>query len=128
LQSVEWCAKESKEPAEGLRVLQETYRDKFRSARSSALLQTLIDKLFDTPATTIGDAAALLHVSQATASANIKKLEAAGVLREITGNRKSRLYLADEILAFSSAASRTTPPSAEGVTRTVPPEFPKKLT
>ena len=72
----------------------------FQSARSSALLIKLIDSLFARPATTIGEATRLLGVTPASASANITKLVKAGILREITGRTRDRVYVARRILAL----------------------------
>jgi Fic family protein len=120
LQAVAVCANESREQAEGLINLLERYLARFRSARSSALLQTLIEELFRLPSMSIGDAVTLLKVSPATASANLKKLAAAGIVREITGRRKGQRYIADEIVSFSKdvATAAPTPPEEQQVTRT----------
>jgi Fic family protein len=119
LRAVRACADESREQAQGLLDLRDKYLERFRSARSSALLQTLIDQLFRHPSVTIGEAARRLDVSQATASANIKKLVQAGMLREITGRRKGQFFVADEILSFSHDVEVVpTPAEEEEFTRT----------
>ena len=73
-----------------------------QSARSSALLLKLVDALFERPAITIGAAATLLGVTPASASANIAKLEDAGILEEITGRTRDRVYVARGILNIVS--------------------------
>ncbi|MEO7520679.1 MAG: Fic family protein, partial [Gemmatimonas sp.] len=82
-----------------------------QSARSSALLMELVDSLFERPATTIGAATALLGVTAASASANISKLVQAGILKEITGRTRDRIYIAHRILDVmsdrSASAART---------------------
>jgi Fic family protein len=119
LRAVRTCADESRVQADGLLELRDKYLDRFRSARSSALLQKLIDHLFRQPSVTIGEAAELLSVSQATASSNIKKLVQAGMLREITGRRKGQFFVADEIVSFSSdVAALPTRAEDEQFTRT----------
>lgn len=75
---------------------------KFQSARSSALLLKLVDSLFALPAITIATATKELGVSPASASALIRKLEEAGVLREITGRTRDRIYVARPILQVVS--------------------------
>lgn len=120
LQAVAACANESREQADGLIGLLDRYLAQFRSARSSALLQTLIEQLFRSPSMSIGDAVTLLKVSPATASANLKKLAAAGIVREITGRRKGQRYIADEIVSFSEDVAATpTRREDQQLTRTV---------
>lgn len=101
LKGVAECAKDSREQAEGLIALRDNYLGRFRAARSSGLLQTLIEDLFKQPSMRIGDAVDLLGVSHAAASYNLKKLEAAGIVREITGRRRNQIYYAAEIVRFS---------------------------
>lgn len=84
----------------GLDTLRMEMHHKFQSARSSALLIKLVDSLFARPATTIGEATKLLGVTPASASANITKLVKAGILREITGRTRDRVYVARRILAL----------------------------
>ena len=56
-----------------------------RSARSSGLLGTLIDDLFRLPSITIGRTTELLGVTPASASSNLRKLQALGIVAEVTG-------------------------------------------
>ena len=57
----------------------------------------LIDALFATPAVTAPYVAKLLEVTQASARGVITNLESAGILREATGQRRNRVYLAQKI-------------------------------
>jgi len=76
-----------------------------QDARSSSLLIKLVDSLFERPATSIGAASELLGVTAASASANITKLAAAGILKEITGRTRDRVYVAPRILDIVSDRS-----------------------
>ena len=76
--------------------------ERFTSARSSALLLKLVDSLFMRPATTIIEVANLLGITHASAAANIVKLVDAGMLREITGRTRDRIYEARSILDLMS--------------------------
>lgn len=76
-----------------------------QDTRSSSLLIKLVDSLFERPATSIGAASELLGVTAATASANIAKLAAAGMLKEITGRTRDRVYVAPRILDIVSDRS-----------------------
>jgi len=112
LQGVKECSEESIDQAEGLLQLRERYRGQFQSARSSALLQKLIDGLFQSPSLTIGHAAKLLEVTHAAAAYNVRKLMDAGILREVTGRKRDQIFVAPEIIAFmrdAEAEARRTP-------------------
>jgi Fic family protein len=100
LQGVVDSSHEAIGQAEGLLTLRERYRQQFQSARSSGLLQKLIDELFLAPSITIGRAMKLLQVTPAAASSNLRKLVGAGILREATGRRRDQVFIAPEIVAF----------------------------
>lgn len=100
LQGVVECAQESTQRVAGLLALRDDYHGQFHSARSSALLLKLIDELFGQPSMTIVGAAKVLEVTPASASANIQKLEKAGILKEVTGRKRDRMYIAPGILSF----------------------------
>ncbi len=100
LEAVIHGAEEASGQVEGLMALRSAWQERFQSARSSALLLKLLDHLFQRPAVTIGRVAKLLRVTPAAASANIKKLVEAGVLREITGRTRNQVFLAQDILDF----------------------------
>jgi Fic family protein len=96
------CVIESADDAIGLITALDRLRAEFyarmQAARSSVLLIKFVDALFARPATTIADARKLLGVTPATASASIRKLEDAGILREITGRTRDRVYVSPPIL------------------------------
>ncbi len=98
LEAVRVSATEGLERVEALLALREGYLQRFQSARSSALLQKLVDSLFTSPVTTIGQARELLGVTAASASANIRKLVEAGILQEATGKARNQVFVADAIL------------------------------
>lgn len=121
LQGFVESAQESTERVAGLLALRDEYHGQFHSARSSALLLKLIDLLFGQPSMTISRAAELLEVTKASASANIQKLEEAGILKEVTGRTRDRMYIAPAILSFvdddeqPTEAARRTSGGTEGV-------------
>jgi Fic family protein len=78
--------------------LREDYRRALHSTRSSALPLQLVDELFSTPALTVAQAARLLNITVTAAQNNIDKLVNAGVLREVTGQKRNRIYIADSIM------------------------------
>ena len=62
-----------------------------------------MDELFIHQAITTTRAAKLLGVTYVSAQASIDKLVAAGILREVTGRPRNRLYLADGIISAVKA-------------------------
>lgn len=103
LLGVRVSAEQAIKRAEGLIALRIKYQRRFQEARSSALLQKLIDRLFRVPSITIGTAASHLGVTAASASSNIQKLVQAGILEEITGGTWRQIFLAREIMDFMEA-------------------------
>ena len=86
------------ERATKLRALRDDYRARMATPRASALLPTLVDSLFASPATTIAQARSLLGVTHRAATMNVEKLVSSGILTEVAGRGRSRLFLATEIL------------------------------
>ena len=83
---------------ERLKTLQADYHRRLQKARVSAILLRLVDELFVTPAITVSRAADVLDVGYTSAQKNVGKLVAVGVLREISGRHRNRLYLAAEVV------------------------------
>lgn len=99
LSAVEAQAQDAVARAQRLQELRDDYRARVATARSSALLGRLVDALFDTPAITIPRAQRLLGVTHRAASANIDKLVNVGILDELPGRRRNRLFLAGDVLS-----------------------------
>lgn len=78
--------------------LRERYRKQFQSQRTAARLLQVIDTLFVRPVTTINYVAEALEVSHQSATRYVNTLEERGILREITGQARNRVYQADAIL------------------------------
>ncbi|MEX1156881.1 MAG: Fic family protein [Chloroflexota bacterium] len=78
--------------------LRDQYSAKLMTARGSAMPIKLLDELFSAVAITIPRAAEVLGVTRPAATKTIAKLEAAGIVREITGRQRYRLYVAEEIV------------------------------
>jgi Fic family protein len=115
LRGVLESAHEAVEQAEGLLALRDRYHALFQQARSSGLLQRLVDELFQSPAITIGRATEVLKVTPAAAAYNLRKLQAAGIVVEQTGRRRDQIFVAPEILVFMSDVP-TRPAGAVGAT------------
>ena len=78
--------------------LRREFGDRVHQARRSVLLHKLIDHLFAYPAITVRETARLLSVTPRSADGNIQRLVDAGILREITGRGRNRVYVAEEII------------------------------
>jgi len=102
LEAVDVSALESIKRAEALLELREGYRKRLQSLRSSANLLGLVDALFARPSVSLTLAAVLLGgVTPAAASANVRKLVEAGILREVTGRKRDQRFVASEIIAVA---------------------------
>jgi Fic family protein len=84
------------------------YRRRLQAVSSSAATLQLIDRLFETPAMTMTQAAERLQVSFPAAKASIEKLEQMGILSEMTGKLKNRVYLAAEIVRILESPKQET--------------------
>jgi Fic family protein len=98
LRGVSEQALDAIERARRLIELRQRFHHEFQEARSSALLLKLIDELFSTPMITVPRAALMLNVTYRAAQANVERLVAGGILREVTGQRRNRVYVAKRIL------------------------------
>jgi Fic family protein len=78
--------------------LWQEYHQRFSTARSSALLLRLVDDLFESPVLTVPRAAKRLGITQRAANLNIQKLVNAGILEEVTGRMRYRLFVAQAII------------------------------
>jgi Fic family protein len=79
--------------------LRSSYREMFAKDRSRETLETLVDYLIGSPITSITQAQESLNIGSFNMiQRNIEKLEALGIVREVTGNKRNRIYHAEEIL------------------------------
>jgi Fic family protein len=100
-----------------LDAMRDDYRARLSSARTSALLMKLIDELFAEPALTAREASELLKINPASAQRLIDRLVAAGVLREVTGQKRNRVYIAQQIVdIFSTTESEAHARNASRIT------------
>jgi Fic family protein len=98
LKAVEEQAADAVARAHRLQKLHDDFRSHVATARSSGLLTVLVDALFEMPAVTISRTARLLGLTHRSASQNIDKLVAAGILTELESRRRTKLFLATEVL------------------------------
>lgn len=83
--------------------LRQRYREKLQAARASALLLQLVDELCTVPAIDIANAAKKLNVTPRSAQLNVDKLIHAGILKEVTGRQRNRVFVAQEIIDIVEA-------------------------
>ena len=74
------------------------YRDRLRAEAQDINESRTIDMLFRNPYVCSGDLVSKLGVSLPTANKVLRRLESGGILREATGRKRNRLYLADGIM------------------------------
>jgi Fic family protein len=84
--------------ADQLQALREAYREPFQTTRAAARLLQVVDLLFARPIVSISQVAEALDVSHQSATRYVETLEAEGVLREITGRARNRVYQANAVL------------------------------
>lgn len=78
--------------------LREQYRGKLQTARAMARLLQVVDLLFAQPVLTVRQVQATLEVDFPAAQRYVQQLAHAGLLREVTGKARNRVYRADEVL------------------------------
>ncbi|MBX3002718.1 MAG: Fic family protein [Anaerolineales bacterium] len=82
-----------------LQDLRTTYSKRFANERSRVKLQQMLDYLIGTPITSITQAQGATDLgSFTTVQRYIEKLEVLGIVQEVTGQGRNRIYRADEIL------------------------------
>jgi Fic family protein len=93
---------------ERIESLREKYHERVRAARASALLPKLIDDLFVEPSTTVGSVAETMDIQFSSARKLLDKLLAAGIVREVTGQARNRVFLAQGIVdVFATSDTRS---------------------
>lgn len=78
--------------------LREAYGERFRREGGGANLLAAVEHLFARPVTDIREIEGVLNVSFEAARRLVNRLEGEGVLEEITGRRRNRVYAAHEIV------------------------------
>jgi Fic family protein len=78
--------------------LRETYRERFQREGARASLLATVDHLFTRPVTDINETAQALGFTFEAARRLVRSLEGEGILEEITGRRRNRVYAATEVM------------------------------
>lgn len=82
-----------------LQDLRERYRLRFQKGRATARLLQVVDLLFSRPVVTVRQVEAALQIDFPVAQRYVNQLVKDGLLREITGRARNRIFRADEIIA-----------------------------
>jgi len=98
LEGVETQARDAIRRSSGIQELRRAYRARFQSMQASARILQVVDLLFASPVITVNRVKESLDVSFPSANRYIKQLADEGIVHEITGRTRNRLYRADEIL------------------------------
>ncbi len=81
-----------------LQELRERYRERVQATRAAARLLQAVDLLFMHPLITVSQVQTGLKIQFPVAQRYVDQLVTAGILREVTGRARNRVYRADEIL------------------------------
>lgn len=92
-------AEDASQRIANLQELRAQYQKKFATERTRENLSHLVDYLISAPITSISQAQEALDMgSFTTIQRYIEKLESLGIVREVTGKGRNRIYQADQIL------------------------------
>jgi Fic family protein len=100
-------ARDARERAKALLDLWQSYRRRIQASGHSSRTLTLVDWLFDRPTLTVTRAAQGLEVTPRAAGNLVEKLVQAGILTEITGRPRYRMFVANEILELTERRTAT---------------------
>ena len=78
--------------------LREKYREQMSASRVAATTLLVVDTLFSTPVFSPVGVREQLAISPTTIQSAIERLENEGIVQEISGNKRNRIYAAAEIL------------------------------
>jgi Fic family protein len=74
------------------------YRARLQKVSQSSNLLQLVDMLFDRPAVSVPQVREQIGITNTAAQQNVERLVAEGILTEVTGRKRNRIYLAARIL------------------------------
>ena len=98
LRGVESEAKDAAHRARSLLDQRESYRQRYQQEGASPNLLSAIDQLFAQPVVTVNQLAKNVGLSYRGSANLIERLERDGLLEEVTGQKRNRVYVAKEIL------------------------------
>ena len=84
--------------ANQLQQLAAEYRDLLHKKRASSTALKLVEVLFKNPVVSPTSTKSVLNLTYVSVQKNIEKLVEAGILREVTGRKRDRIYVAQQII------------------------------
>jgi len=105
LRAIELQAQDSFQRIKDLNLLREDLRERYQDKTGRTL--QVVDHLFDRPSLTVKSTANLLGVTLPTASRIIDQLVTDGLLEEITGRKRDRIFIASDIVQVMFARRPT---------------------
>jgi Fic family protein len=100
LRGVTEQAQDAIQRAKQLQDLRANWPQSVLTPRASGIMLKLIDRLFETPILSAVDIQTHFKVSHQTAMSSIKRLAQLGILKEITGKHRNRMYIAEKIMTI----------------------------
>jgi Fic family protein len=107
IEGVDSQARDAVRRSHRLQDLRREYRTRFQTTQSSARLLQVVDLLFGSPILTVTRVKEAIGVSFPSANRYIGQLEEAGIVHEITGQARNRLYRAGEIIRAIEGSMET---------------------
>lgn len=86
-----------------LQDLRDVYRHRAAELVRTVAAQRLVDELFASPYITVTHAAEAMEIAYKSAARTVGKFADAGLLREITGQQRNRVFCADDVLRLIDA-------------------------
>jgi Fic family protein len=86
-----------------LLALRQEYRKKLQAQKAPSRTLELMEMLFTEPVITVAGAKQRLQVTTPSAQQNVDKLVRAGIVREVTGKARYRVYVAQKIMQIVEA-------------------------
>jgi len=110
LEGVQQTAQQATDTAgQILRLFDEDRRKVEDLGRKAGSTQRVLDQLRRHPITTIPNAAAQLHLTAPTVRGAVESLETLGIVREITGRQRDRIYLYDQYVRILDKGTEPLP-------------------
>lgn len=97
LEGVTEQAHDAVERANSLQALQGQWRTHLQEERAPGWTLGLVDMLFEQPVVSAGDVQERFEVTHPTAMSALQRLEGMGIVREMTGRQRNRVYAAEAI-------------------------------
>jgi Fic family protein len=98
LRMIAQSAQDTKALTDKLWDLRQSYITQWCKAKSSGALTKLIDSMFSATYVTFNKAARVMGVTHAAASVHVRRLQKAGILKEVSGRRWGMIFVAPAVM------------------------------